>query len=361
MEPCKPLELPLQHIDWEGLMSSAGRANRALARYDGLLDGIPNPEVLLAPFTKREAVLSSRIEGTQATLGDVYQFEAGDEPADESRKHDIFEVINYRRAMALAEESLETRPFNLNLLKQLHAVLLDSVRGRDKGRGQFRRIQNWIGAHGASIDNAVFVPPRPEDVPGLLDNWEKYYHIDRPDYLVQLAILHAQFEMIHPFLDGNGRLGRMIIPLFLFEKRILQRPTFYLSGWLETNKEEYMDKLRPLGIRKGAWEEWIRFFLRGIEEEAANNSQKTRDIMTLYQETKKQSIELTHSQYAVPLVDEFFVTPVFISTKLKLKVPSILSLLSKLEKGGVISILSPKSGRRPARYVFQHLLNLCGG
>lgn len=360
MEPCTPAELPLQQIDWESLMSAAGKANRALARYDGLLDGVPNPAILLAPFTTQEAVLSSQIEGTQATLGDVYQFEAGAEPADEARRHDIFEIINYRRAMILAEKSLETRPFNLNLLKQLHEVLLDSVRGRDKARGEFRRIQNWIGSHGASIDSAVFVPPKPADVPGLLDNWEKYYHTDRPDYLVQLAILHAQFEMIHPFLDGNGRLGRMIIPLFLFEKKILQRPVFYLSGWLEANKAEYMGMLRPLGTREGAWEQWIHFFLRGLEEQASGNCKKTRDVMALYQETKTLAIELTHSQYAVPLVDEFFITPIFTRAQLKLKVPSILALLSKLEKGGVISILSPKAGRRPAFYAFHHLLNLCG-
>jgi Fic family protein len=217
-----------------------GKANRALAQYDGVLYGLPNPEVLLSPMTTQEAVLSSRIEGTQATLGEVLEFEAGEEPEEESKRLDIQEIINYRRALKAAERELKKRPFNLNLLLSLHSILLNSVRGRNKGKGQFRKIQNWIGLPGAPLKKAQFVPPRPEVLPEFLDNWEKYYHLDRPDPLVQLAIIHGQFEILHPFLDGNGRLGRLFVPIFLFEKQILSRPMFYLSAFLEAHRDEYV-------------------------------------------------------------------------------------------------------------------------
>lgn len=219
MKPFTPEKLPIKDIDWEGLIPVLGKANRALAKYDGALYGLPNPEVLLSPLTTQEAVLSSRIEGTQATLGEVLKYDAGEEPQQESKRLDIQEIVNYRHALKVAQEELKTRPFNLNLLLQLHELLLDSARGRNKARGQFRRRQNWIGAPGSTVESADFVPPAPEVLPEHLDNWEKYYHLDRPDPLVQLAILHAQFEILHPFLDGNGRLGRLIVPIFLYEKR----------------------------------------------------------------------------------------------------------------------------------------------
>ena len=223
MKPIVPQQLPLDEIDWEPLIPLIGRSNRSLALYDGILYGVPNPEVLLSPITTQEAVLSSRIEGSQATLGEVLKFEAGEEPEHESRRHEILEILNYRSALRSAEIELARRPFSLNLLIGLHETLLDSVRGRDKGRGQFRKSQNWIGVPGCSIEQADFVPPDPLLVTGALDNWENYYHEDRPDALVQLAIVHAQFEIIHPFLDGNGRIGRILIPLFLFEKRLLSQ------------------------------------------------------------------------------------------------------------------------------------------
>lgn len=162
-------------------------------------------------------------------MGEVLKFEAGEEPKEESKRLDIQEIINYRRALAAAVQELKTRPFNLNLLLKLHSILLDSVRGRSKARGQFRKTQNWIGPPGSKLEDAQFVPPRPEVLPEFMDNWEKYYHLDRPDSLVQLAVIHAQFEILHPFLDGNGRLGRLMVPILLFEKEILTRPMFYLS------------------------------------------------------------------------------------------------------------------------------------
>src|SRR5882672_7063831 len=167
-----PKLLPRADLDWRALVPSIGRATLALARYDGILHGVPNPEVLLSPLTTQEAVLSSKIEGTQATLGDVLKFEAGEEPQQESRRLDIQEIGNYRQALRAAVAELETRPFNLNLLLTLHSILLDSVRGRDKGRGRFRTVQNWIGRPGSAIQKASYIPPDPAKLQRPLDNWE---------------------------------------------------------------------------------------------------------------------------------------------------------------------------------------------
>jgi Fic family protein len=366
MKPAVPQLLPLEVIEWKPLIPLIGRANRALAHYDGVLLGVPNPEVLLSPLTTEEAVLSSRIEGTQATIGEVYRFEAGDAPEKESRRQDIGEILNYRQALRVAEEELRTRPFHLNLLLRLHGILLDSVRGQNKARGHFRTEQNWIGTEGTPLEKAAFVPPAPGSLPVLLDNWEKYYHSETLDALVQLAVVHAQFEILHPFLDGNGRLGRILIPLFLHEKKILHRPMFYLSSWLEARRDAYIQYLRPLGKEKGAWNRWIVFFLTGLEEQARANTEKARAILDLYERMKTRVLSLTHSQYAVPLLDQMFDRPVFLGTHLKFgdhppTRGAVANLLRTLKKGGVIKAMSQGKGRRATVYAFAELINLCEG
>lgn len=365
MKPFVAQPLPPKSIDWNRLIPDLGRANRALALYDGILYAVPNPAVLLSPLTTQEAVLSSRIEGTQATLGEVLKFEAGEKIEDENKQQDIQEIVNYRKALFKAEKELKTKPFNLNLLLALHGILLDSVRGRNKARGQFRRVQNWIGAPGCKIEQAQFVPPDPSQVPSLLDNWEKYYHAEEPDPLVQLGIVHAQFEIIHPFLDGNGRLGRILLPLFLFEKRILSRPMLYLSTYLEAHRDEYVERLRVLG-EPVAWEEWIGFFLRAVAHQAEANSGIARQILELYERLKARIIELTHSQYAVPLLDYLFKRPVFQSSELAghksmPSTPMVMSLLKKLKVEGILRVLRTGSGRRAQVLAFSELINLCEG
>jgi Fic family protein len=366
MKPIEPQGLPLQEVDWKPLIPLISKANRALSHYDGVLLGVPNPEVLLSPLTTEEAVLSSRMEGTQATMGEVYRFEAGEAPQKESRREDIWEILNYRRALKRAESELKTRPFNLNLLLQLHAILLDSVRGQNKARGRFRVEQNWIGAEGTPIEQADFVPPVATQLPRLLDNWEKYYHSEDLDALVQLAVVHAQFEILHPFLDGNGRLGRILVPLFLHEKKILHRPMFYLSAWLEARRDLYIDRLRPLGNSPGAWNRWIEFFLTGLEEQARINSEKARAILKLYEQLKTRVLALTHSQYAVPLLDQMFERPVFESKHLKFPEHpptrgAVAALLRVLRDAKVLKVIREGSGRRPTTYAFAELINLCEG
>lgn len=367
MQPFKPDRLPLNCIDWGACIPSIGAANRALALYDGVLYGVPNPAVLLSLLTTQEAVLSSKIEGTQATLGEVLQFDAGDEPVEPSKREEINEIINYRKSLRIAERQLQDRPFNLNLLRELHAVLLDSVRGRDKARGQFRTSQNLIGAPGDTIETAKFVPPAPEDVMPALDNWERYYHAEESDPLVQLAVVHAQFEIIHPFLDGNGRIGRILVPLYLYEKKLLSSPMFYLSAYLEQNRDEYVSRLRALGRESDAWTKWVVFFLNGIAEQARKNAHTAREVIDLYGNLKLRALEATHSQFAVPLLDKIFEQPVFTSSRLNWEgdeAPSrgmLATLLRTLTKEGMLKVLRQGGGRRPTTLALAELINLCEG
>jgi Fic family protein len=362
VEPYKPSQLPLDCIDWPAHVTRIGQANAALARYDGMLQSIPNPAVLLSPLTTREAVLSSRIEGTQATLGEVLEFEAdAQEPLDPLRKADIQEILNYRRAMAQAVEDLETRPLSLNLLKQLHATLLDSVRGRDQSPGRFRRVQNYIAPPGEPIERATYVPPAWEQVKPAMDNWETYLHTDEKDPLVQLAIAKAQFELIHPFQDGNGRLGRMLVPIFLFDKRLLSSPMFYLSAYLEEHRDTYYYRLRAIS-EADDWNGWVAFFLTALVEQAHSNSVKTRKIMALYESMKLDVPKATRSQYAIQAIDTLFGRPIFRRTDFVQQsgIPrgSARRIFDVLRREGVIQELRPGSGRRAAIMAFPELLRI---
>ena len=268
--------------------------------------------------------------------------------------------------MRLAEDELNTRPFSLNLLKKIHSTLLESVRGRDKAKGEFRKVQNWIGRPNSPIEEADFIPPGPLLVMEYLDNWEKFYHMDQPDLLVQLAIIHAQFEIIHPFLDGNGRLGRMVIPLYLYEKKILSHPTFYISAYLDANREEYIDRLRALGKKPEAWNEWIIFFLEALHQQALANTNTARQVFELYEDLKKRVIDVTHSQYGIPILDHMFTQPVFPSNILDglegmPTKPAILALINKLKQADILKVLRPSSGRRPQVLALAELVNLCEG
>lgn len=363
LQPFEPEHLPPKDLDLLALMPLIGKANRAIATLEGLFYGIPNPNVFLSPLTTQEAVLSSKIEGTQADFEDVLRFEAGEPPAETSRREDIHEIMNYRNALRVSEELLEDRPFCLNTLLKLHEVLMDSVRGHNKGRGQFRNIQNWIGRPGTSIQDAAFVPPSPLVLQDHLNRWESYWHSDAPDALLQLALIHAQFEILHPFIDGNGRLGRMIIPLFLYEKKILSRPCFYLSAYFEARRDEYIATLRALGV-PGSWTRWCSFFLEGVAVQADANTRKARAIQDLYERLKTQVIDLTHSQYAVPLLDYIFERPIFRASDVARHegmptAPMVAHLLGKLRSNGILHTIREGAGRRSHVLALAELINLC--
>lgn len=293
------------------------------------------------------------------------KFEAGEAPTEPSRREDIHEIMNYRQALRLSEKLLEDRPFCLNTLLKLHEVLMDSVRGDNKGRGKFRSIQNWIGKPGSSIEEAAFVPPSPLQLQDHLNRWEAYWHSDAPDALVQLGVVHAQFEILHPFLDGNGRLGRMVIPLFLYEKKILSRPCFYLSAFFEARRDEYIARLRELG-QPGSWTRWCAFFVEGVAVQAEANTRKARAIQDLYERLKKQVLDLTHSQFAVPLLDYMFERPIFRGSDVaKLEhmpsAPMVANLLGTLRRNGILHTVREGAGRRPNVLALAELINLCEG
>ena len=255
-KPYLPSCLPIPNLDVSNIISAIGSANAALARYDGALLALVNPAVMLSPLSSQEAVLSSKIEGTQATVEEVLGHEAGEE-FDQNKQHDIQEILNYRKAMILGTETLSANadqplPLRLNLIRSLHQLLMNSVRGQDKTPGEFRKDQNWIGPYGCTIEQATFVPPSPLQLFDHLQAWESYMSEEDIDPIVQTAIVHAQFELLHPFKDGNGRIGRLLIPLFMYSKKILSSPMFYLSAYLESHREEYYARLRAISDQ-GDW------------------------------------------------------------------------------------------------------------
>jgi len=360
MKPFIPHELPLKKLKWDRFQRILGPANRAVARYDGLLQSIPNPAFLLSPLTTQEAVLSSKIEGTQATLEEVLKYQAN--PLKEVKHYnDIREIINYRKAMAHTIEELNDRPLNLNLIKSMHSILLDSVRGQNKSRGKFRTIQNWIGTPGSPVEKARYIPPTPLKLQDYLDAFEKYIHEEDDDALVQAAILHAQFEILHPFVDGNGRIGRILIPLYLYSKNILHQPMFYISAFLEEHREEYYDRLKAISDVDD-WESWIKFFLTAVNTQARRNTEKAQNILHLYQSMKQQIVESTHSQYALQALDSLFNLGIFTTTDFQknsgIPKPTTARMISTLRDEKIIDTIEEASGRKPAIYIFRSLIDI---
>jgi Fic family protein len=363
MQPFEPHSLPLHNISLESLIGLVGEANRALAKYDGLLAGLINPAVLLSPLTTKEAERSSRIEGTRAELGDVYQYEAGIS-LELSIEQDSQEILNYRETLGAAHQFLLERPMGLPLIKSMHQVLLNSVRGQDKRPGEFRIVQNWIGPKGCPMEEATYVPPSPLRLLDHLENWAAYLHFKDVDPVIQTAIVHAQFEIIHPFLDGNGRLGRLMIPLFLFKSGVLEHPMFYLSEYLEAHRDEYYSRLGAI-TRDNDWAGWIHFFLQAVIEQARHNAAKAAAINSLYESMKDRVQAATHSQYTFTLLDAIFDKPVFTSSALLEKTGiqrnTLMTLLRQLKDAGILRTLQEGGGRRPATMVFPEIINIVEG
>jgi Fic family protein len=355
-------EFPPQNLKWERIIPFLSSTSAALARYDGLLSAIPNAHVLLSPLTTQEAVLSSKIEGTHVTIGEVLEFEAGNLDISESKRDDAEEVLNYRIAMRGCIAELENREFSQHILRTTHHDLMQGVRGKDKSPGAYRTEQNWIGPKGSTIDTASFIPAPIEHLQSGMDIWEKFFNdVNQPDPLVQLALLHIEFEALHPFKDGNGRLGRMVIPLFLYKRKLLQSPDFYMSGYLEANREEYHERLRDVS-RSGSWTDWCVFFLSGIREQAIENEKKARAILHLYEKIKQDVINLTHSQHAIQAVDYLFNVPIFTPPQFTnhsgIPKPSTARILKILQDNEILSILRPGQGRRAGILAFGRLINI---
>jgi len=359
-------DFPPKRIEWERLIPLIGPANAALARYDGTLAAISNSALLLSPLMTQEAVLSSRIEGTQATMAEVLEFEAGliTEAPDEHRTADIQEVLNYRKAMWRAVELLKELPLCQRLIKEAHKVLMQGVRGANRSPGEYRRVQNWIGPPGTPIERAQYIPVSAEKLPSAVSQWERFIHTKAPDKLVQLALLHAEFEALHPFLDGNGRLGRMFVPLFLFNNELLRSPMFYISAYLEARRDVYYERLLAVS-RDRDWTGWCVFFLEALTEQARENEQKASSILKLYERERDRIIDLTHSQYAIKALDFLFYRPIFSAsafyTEAGVPEHSARKILKTLRENAFFKILRETKGRQPSALAFRELLNIAEG
>lgn len=356
---------PPTRLDWQALIPLIGPTSAAIARYDGVLAAIPNAEVLLAPLTSQEAVLSSSIEGTHATMGEVLSLEAGAEDLlPEGRRGDIREVLNYRAAMHEAQRLLRELPLSQRVVCAAHRVLLSDVRGKDKAPGEYRRIPVWIGPDRHDPATARYVPISAGELPAAMGAWEKYLHANEPDRLVQLAVIHAEFESLHPFLDGNGRVGRMLIPLYLWQRGLLGAPLFYMSGYFEADRGAYYDALLSVS-RDRDWTGWCRYFLVALRVQAEANHAVVRAIIDLYARLKRDTVDWSHSQYAVQALDWMFGRPVFKSTDFVanagIPAPTAKRLLAVFKDNGLFSVLVEGRGRRNSVFALKALLNLAEG
>ena len=300
-----PAPLP-PRLEWTPeLVAALSSADRLLGRLAGHGGRLPDPHLLIRPFVRREAVLSSRIEGTQATLGELLADEAG--AATARAPDDLKEVRNYVVALEKGVARLAKLPLSLRLTRELHRALMSGVRGDSAAPGEFRRIQNWIGPPGATLATARFVPPPPIELAPCLDAWEKFLHERDLPPLLQAALLHYQFEAIHPFIDGNGRVGRLLITLFLVEREILPSPLLYLSAFFEATRRDYYDLLTAVSQR-GEWEAWVLYFLRGVAHQASDALERVERIDAL-RETWRRRLASRQTRTVMKLLDRITGNP----------------------------------------------------
>jgi len=329
------------------------KADRALARLDGISYVLPNPDLFVAMYVKKEALLSSQIEGTQASLVDVLEFEAGGERALKG-VNDAKEVVNYIRAMNYGFDRIKNLPMSLRLLKEIHNVLLTDVRGGDRNPGEFKKSQNWIGPTNL-LNDATFIPPPPHEALNAMGSLEKFFHDKTPlPPLVKCALIHYQFETIHPFLDGNGRVGRLLITFYLCWQGILGRPLLYLSYYLKRNRQEYYDRLNSVR-HHGDFEGWVRFFLRGVAEVSDQATETSRRIMELQQNDRERILKAKIlSPLAVVLLDKLFLSPTVmvkdVQRLLETSYPRANELVSQFEKMGILREIT--GGRRNRRFIY---------
>jgi Fic family protein len=323
-------------------------SSRAVSTLSGVGSRLPNPYMLIGPFVRREAVLSSRIEGTIATAQELLLFEVS--PTEQPPKLDVREVANYVLALEHGLGRLSKLPVSLRLIRELHSILMKGVCGGQNKPGEFRKTQNFIGRPGQTIQQARYVPPPPSEVMAGLDAFEKYLHADRTwPHLIELALIHYQFEAIHPFEDGNGRIGRLLISLLLCERGILSHPLLYLSAYFERHRDAYYDLLLEVS-RKGQWSAWVQFFLQGVLEQS-NDAQRRSQLLLRLQEKYRQKAQTARSSaLALKLVDELFAHPAITVTQaqkiLKVTYHSAQNNILRLVDAG---ILREFTGRRRNR------------
>lgn len=360
-----PNLLPPQIAYSTGLVALLSEANLQLGQLSGIGELLPNPDLLIRSYIRREAVLSSKIEGTQASMIDIFEYEAAGGKIDSgqiAQEKRVREVINYISALNDCLKKVNSGdPIDLTMIKSAHKYLMTGVRGQERTPGKLRIVQNWIGSEGSKIEDAVYVPPTPDCLNDLLLDVEKF--IRAPPYgispLVQCAFIHYQFEAIHPFADGNGRIGRLLIPLLLAERKVLSRPMLYLSAYFEANRTEYYRHLLNVS-QKSAWEEWLAFFLKGVVQQSSDaikNIRKIMELRTKYMEKLKQkkapskAIILTENLFANPIV-----TVNMAKTYLDLTYPAAKGAIDYLKGMGILAEMG--SRERDKRFYAREILKI---
>ena len=357
-----PIELSKSLYDCE-VIKLISKANNAMGAYRGFLINTINPMLLISPLVSQEAVLSSKLEGTHATIEDFINYDAGNEVS--VSKDEMQEVMNYRSALYFAlgkmstisddsEEGRHKLQLSVRLIKEMHKILLDNVRGQNKSPGEFKTEQNYIG-NSAEI---TFTPLPPELTQDYMANFEQYIHFDEVDLLVQAALIHCQFEMIHPFKDGNGRIGRLLIPLFLYYREMLPVPTFYMSAYFEKDRTMYLEKLSAVS-QKNDYATWIKYFLEGVIQQVEINTLKAKALLDRYNEFKDICISGMSSKYAIPLLDEIFQRPAFKAKQIQEVIPgSKGTLYNMLDEFVARGILRKDDKARNATYFCPAILSI---
>ncbi|RLA62064.1 MAG: Fic family protein [Epsilonproteobacteria bacterium] len=349
---------PIPPLDLSDLYPLLDRASSALGRLDGMSMVLPDPSLILYMYVRKEAVLSSQIEGTQSSLSDLLLFETEEAPGVPI--DDVTEVSCYVSAMNHGLKRLEKLPLSLRLIREIHAKLMNNSRGGNKNPGEFRKTQNWIG--GSSPEYARFVPPPPNVLMECLDNLEKFLYDEKTKLpaLIKAALIHVQFETIHPFLDGNGRLGRLLITFVLCNEGLLKQPLLYLSLYFKANRQNYYDYLQ-LVRETGDWEAWIKFFLNGVTETANQATETAQNIMDLFKKDRSK-IEISGKSTATVLTIHSYMQehPISNTTKIKgafnISLPTILRGLKTLETLGIVKEITGKD--RHKIFVYQDFLQI---
>jgi len=341
-------------------MRRMSAADQALGRLDGLVKTIPNPDLFVAMYVRQEALLSSQIEGTQASLSEVIEFEAAEADDQESPVRDVAEVVNYVRAMNYGLDRIQELPLSLRLIREIHGKLLQDVRGSERPIGEFRTTQNWIGPEGCTLATASFIPCPPSQLQTALGSFENFLHDDSFPPLVAAGLAHAQFETIHPFLDGNGRIGRLLITFFLCQRQILARPLLYLSGYLRRHRSEYYERLQTIRTT-GDWEQWLTFFFNGVKEVADEACATAHKILDL----KHQCETLVRTQgkgspNMLRAIDILFrqpgVTARFLEKALNVRYITANNIIARLTEAG---LLAEATGyKRNRRFLFRPYVQL---
>ena len=338
------------------MMGLLSEADRKLGRLDGITQILPNPELFVAMYVQKEAVLSSQIEGTQASLTDVLEINVKDE-----KHEDITEVVNYVNAMNFGLSRLKKFPLCLRLIREIHEKLLNNGRGSNRNPGAFRKTQNWIGPSGCTLNNARFVPPTVPDMEKALEDLEDFFY--QEDYipaLIKIAMIHAQFESIHPFLDGNGRMGRLLITFWLCQQGILTQPLLYLSYYFKKNRLEYYDRL--MAVReKGDWEGWIKFFLRGVSFTSDEATGTAKEIIELKTKCEKLITNKGYSTVYSILLDDLFKHPIVSKNNLTdilgVSYPTVSKMVDDFCADNILQDVTPDQ-KRNKRYVFSAYMEI---